>query len=203
MQTVTAPDLDRLYAAPAEMIQKAVLPHLAPVHEAYLAAATFFCLASGRAEGLDASPRGGAPGFVKVLDRHHVAFADWPGNNRIETLRNLLEDDRLGMLFLFPGLEVFLRINGRGRIAVEPTLLAALREGAKEPKAAIVVAVEQVLFHCGKAINRAGLWRPEAHVDRARVPSLGEIKVALTGGSPSEIEMVDAHYARSVRNDLY
>ena len=158
---------------------------------------------SGSDGSVDASPRGGAPGFVKVLDRHHLAFADWPGNNRIETLRNLVEDDRLAMLFLFPGLEVFLRVNGRGRISVEPPLLAALREGAKEPKAAIVVAVEQVLFHCGKAINRAGLWRPEARVDRTHVPSLGQIKVALTGGSPTEVEAVDAHYARSVRDDLY
>ncbi|XYD11807.1 pyridoxamine 5'-phosphate oxidase family protein (plasmid) [Methylobacterium sp. NMS12] len=203
MQTVTTPDLDRLYAAPSEMIQKAVLPHLAPFHEAYLAAATFFCLASGRAQGLDASPRGGAPGFVKVLDRHHLAFADWPGNNRVETLRNLVEDDRLAMLFLFPGLEVFLRVNGRGRISTEPPLLGVLREGVKEPKTAIVVTVEQVLFHCGKAINRAGLWRPEARIDRARVPSIGQMKVALTGGSPTEVEAVDAHYTQSVRLDLY
>jgi PPOX class probable FMN-dependent enzyme len=203
MSEVTLADLQRLYAPPAEAIQRAVLPHLIPFHEAYIAAATFFCLASGRQEGLDASPRGGPPGFVKVIDAHHVAFADWPGNNRIETLRNLVEDDRVAMLFLFPGLEVFLRINGRGRIATDNDLLASLSEGGKTPKAAIKVSVEQVLFHCGKAINRARLWRPEGQVDRTKLPSVGQMKLAVTGGSAAQAEIVDAHYHESVRRDLY
>jgi len=203
MSEVTAADLEQLYAPPAEAIQRAVLPHLIPFHQAYIAAATFFCLASGRREGLDASPRGGPPGFVKVIDAHHVVFADWPGNNRIETMRNLVEDDRLAMLFLFPGLEVFLRINGRGRISTDDNLLASLREGGKTPKTAIKVSVEQVLFHCGKAINRARLWRPEGQIDRAQLPSVGQMKVVLTGGSAAEAEKVDAHYHESVRNDLY
>lgn len=199
----TGADLDRLYAPPADAIQRAVLPYLIPFHEAYVAAATFFCLASGRNQGLDASPRGGPMGFVKVIDRHHVTFADWPGNNRIETMRNLVEDDRLAMLFLFPGLEVFLRINGRGRISTAPDLLAALKEGQKTPKAAIVVSVEQVLFHCGKAINRAKLWDAAARVDRSSVPSIGQIMVALTGGPPAQADTIDAHYHERVRNDLY
>jgi PPOX class probable FMN-dependent enzyme len=203
MSTVTAADLDCLYAPPAETIQRAVLPHLVPFHEAYIAAATFFCLASGREHGLDASPRGGPAGFVKVIDATHVAFADWPGNNRIETMRNLVEDDRVGMLFLFPGLEVFLRINGRGRISTDPNLLAALTERQKTPKTAIVVAVDQVLFHCGKAINRARLWASDARIDRASLPSVGQIKAALTGGSPADAELVDAQYHQSVRSDLY
>lgn len=203
MSEVTVADLQRLYSPPAEAIQKAVLPHLVPFHEAYIAAATFFCLASGRREGLDASPRGGPAGFVKVIDAHHVTFADWPGNNRIETLRNLIEDDRLAMLFLFPGLEVFLRINGRGRISTDDGLLTSLKEGGKTPKTAIIVGVEQVLFHCGKAINRARLWRPDGQIDRSTLPSIGQMKVALTGGSAAEAERMDALYHASVRNDLY
>ncbi|RBP04526.1 hypothetical protein DFR50_1393 [Roseiarcus fermentans] len=201
--SVTGADLDRLYAPPSEAIQRAVLPHLVPFHEAYIAAATFLCLASGSAQGLDASPRGGPAGFVKVVDPHHVAFADWPGNNRIETLRNLLADDRLAMLFLFPGLDVFLRINGRGRVLTAPDLLATLKEGQKTPKTAILVAIEQVLFHCGKAINRARLWDETSRIDRSRVPSIGQMKTALTGGSPAEAEVVDAQYCESVRKDLY
>lgn len=203
MSDVTAADLQRLYAPPAEAIQKAVLPHLIPFHEAYIAAASFFCLASGRQEGLDASPRGGPPGFVKVIDAHHVAFADWPGNNRIETLRNLIEDDRVAMLFLFPGLEVFLRINGRARISTDDELLASLTEGDKTPKTAIQVSVEQVLFHCGKAINRARLWRPESQIDRTKLPSVGQMMVAFMGGSSTQAEAVDAQYQEAVRNDLY
>lgn len=196
-------DLDALYAPPAEAIQRTVLPHLLPFHEAYLAAATFLCVASGREQGLDASPRGGPAGFVKVLDAHRVAFADWPGNNRIETMRNLAEDDRLALLFLFPGLEVFMRINGRGRVTTDPGLLGGLQESGKTPKTAILVEIEQVLFHCGKAINRARLWQPEGRIDRATLPSIGQMKVALTGGSPHEAEHADAQYHRSVRQDLY
>jgi PPOX class probable FMN-dependent enzyme len=203
MSEVTVADLQQLYAPPAESIQRSVLPHLIPFHEAYIAVATFFCLASGRQEGLDASPRGGPPGFVKVIDAHHVAFADWPGNNRIETLLNLIEDDRVAMLFLFPGLEVFLRINGRGRISTNHDLLASLTEREKMPKTAIVIRVEQVLFHCGKAINRAGLWRPEGWIDRAQLPSVGQMKVALAGGTAAEAAIVDERYHESVRTDLY
>jgi PPOX class probable FMN-dependent enzyme len=203
MSNVTGDDLDRLYAQPAEAIQRAVLPYLLPFHEAYVAAATFFCLASGCALGLDASPRGGSAGFVKVLDPHHVAFADWPGNNRIETMRNLVEDPRLAMLFLFPGLEVFLRINGQARISTDVDLLESLKEGQKAPKTAIVLAIDQVLFHCGKAINRARLWQPEARLDRKSLPSVGQMKVAMAGGSPADAEAVDTHYRNSVRNDLY
>ena len=102
---MSRPDLDTLYDPPAERIQKAVLDRLIDFHRDYLRVATFFCLATGSERGLDASPRGGPPGFVHALDDHHVAFADWPGNNRIESLRNLQDDDRVGMLFLFPGLE--------------------------------------------------------------------------------------------------
>ncbi|WP_407160685.1 MSMEG_1061 family FMN-dependent PPOX-type flavoprotein [Bradyrhizobium sp. STM 3557] len=203
MSEVTIAELQQLYEPPAEAIQKAVLPHLVPFHKAYIAAATFFCLASGSREGLDASPRGGPAGFVKVIDDRHVAFADWPGNNRIETMRNLVEDDRLAMLFLFPGLEVFLRINGRGRISTDHGLLTSLMERGKTPKTAIMVSVEQVLFHCGKAINRARLWSLDGRIDRSNLPSVGQMKVALTGGSATEAERVDAHYQESVRNDLY
>src|SRR6218665_1030073 len=135
------PDRDPLYAPPAERIQKAVLDRLVGFHEAYLKAATFFCLATGSERGLDVSPRGGPPGFVHVLDAHTVAFADWPGNNRIESLRNLQQDDRLGMVFLFPGLEIFLRINGHGRVSTDTGLLAELREGERTPKAATVVRI--------------------------------------------------------------
>jgi PPOX class probable FMN-dependent enzyme len=204
------PDLDTLYDPPAERIQKSVLDHLIDFHRAYLRVATFFCLATGSGRGLDASPRGGPPGFVHVLDDHHVAFADWPGNNRIESMRNLKEDERIGMLFLFPGMEVFMRINGRGRVRTTPELLDRLTENGKRPKTAIVVAVDEVLFHCGKAINRAGLWKPESHIDRSTLPTPGQMVVAMNSGGradtpeqQAQAEQLDAHYAHAVRHDLY
>ncbi|QJE00386.1 pyridoxamine 5'-phosphate oxidase [Massilia forsythiae] len=205
----TRPDLDALYDPPAERIQKSVLDRLIDFHVDYLKAATFFCLATGSERGLDASPRGGPPGFVHVLDAHHVAFADWPGNNRIESLRNLECDERAGMLFLFPGLDIFMRINGRARATVEPGLLACLAEGSKIPKAATVVAIDEVLFHCGKAVNRAGLWKEEARLDRHALPTPGQMVVALNAaaaGRPAdqaEAAQLDQHYAHAIRHNLY
>ena len=203
-------DLDALYAPPAEMIQKAVLDHLVDFHLEYLNAATFFCLATGSADGLDASPRGGPPGFVHALDAHTVAFADWPGNNRIESLRNIERDARLGMLFIFPGLEIFMRINGRGKVSTDPALLTRLAEGDRLPKTATVVRIDQVLLHCGKAVNRAKLWRAESQLAPAALPSVGKIIAALgkrDNAQPpmddAQIEQINQHYDHSVRHDLY
>lgn len=196
-------DLDAVYAAPAERIQKAVLDRLVDVHEDYLKVATFFCLATSGNKGLDASPRGGPPGFVRVLDPHTVVFADWPGNNRIESMRNLAQDERVGMLFLFPGLDVFLRINGIARVSAWPELLATLAENGKTPKTATVVRVSEVLFHCGKAGHRARLWEPESLVDRDKVPTPGQMMTRLTGISKEEGAQLDTHYAHAVRHDLY
>ncbi|WAC75383.1 pyridoxamine 5'-phosphate oxidase family protein [Roseateles sp. SL47] len=204
------PDLDALYDPPAERIQKAVLPHLVGSHIEYLKAATFFCLATGSKRGLDASPRGGPPGFVRVLDSRTVTYADWPGNNRIESLRNLESDDRLGMLFLFPGLEIFMRINGRGRISTEPSLLATLKEGERMPKTATVVSIDEVLMHCGKAVNRAKLWQDDSRIDRHALPTVGQMLAELTqhgdpqaGMSDEQIGQANAQYQHRVRNDLY
>ncbi|TRX76567.1 MSMEG_1061 family FMN-dependent PPOX-type flavoprotein [Pseudomonas mangiferae] len=204
------PDLDALYSPPSEMIQKAVLDRLVDFHVDYLKVATFFCLATGSERGLDASPRGGPPGFVHVLDPHTVAFADWPGNNRIESMRNLQRDERVGMMFLFPGLEIFLRINGRGRVSTEDALLTRLREGARTPKTATVVRIDEVLLHCGKAINRAGLWKDSARLDRQALPTVGRMMAALArlGDAPAEmddaqVQQIDTHYDHAVRHDLY
>lgn len=203
-------DLDALYVRPSEMIQNAVLDRLVDFHEQYLRAATFFCLASGSGQGLDASPRGGPAGFVHMLDAHHVAFADWPGNNRIESLRNLERDGRVGLLFLFPGLEIFMRINGQARISTDPALLEKLSEGGRVPKTAIVVAIKEVLLHCGKAVNRARLWADASRIAAETLPTVGKMMAALAkmGDAPQDIgddqiAQINTHYAHAVRNDLY
>jgi PPOX class probable FMN-dependent enzyme len=198
-----APDLDALYAPPSPMIQQHVRDHLVDVHEAYLKVATFFCLATASGNALDASPRGGPPGFVRVLDPRTVAFADWPGNNRIASLRNLRGDSRVGMLFLFPGFDAFLRINGHAAVGTDPALLERLAENGRVPKAATVVHVNEVLFHCGKAANRARLWDPASRIDPATVPSVGKVISALSDTGGATIEQLDAHYAHEVRHQLY
>lgn len=203
MTTSDQPDLDQLYAPPEERILNGVRPELTPFHSAYLKVATFFVLATGRQGGLDASPRGGPPGFVRILDNRSVAFADWRGNNRIESLRNLVENERLGMLFIFPGLEVFLRINGRGRISTAPELLRSMEEQGHHPKSAIVVSIDEVLFHCGKAVNRARLWEPESRIDRQALPSIGQAVAWMNGLEPDKAAGIDERYDRAMRDNLY
>jgi PPOX class probable FMN-dependent enzyme len=198
-----AVELDQLYSPPSALIQNAVRDHLTDFHLAYLRVATFFCMATGSDGGLDASPRGGPPGFVHALDARTLAFADWPGNNRIESMRNLIHDDRLGLVFLFPGVDVFLRINGRGRVSTAPDLLESVAEGQRRPVSAIVVAVEQVLFHCGKAIRRARLWEPDARIDRSALPSVGKMLAELGAVKEVSVDQLDTLYERGLKNDLY
>jgi len=198
-----APDLDALYAPPSDMIMKAMRRQLEDVHMAYLKAATFFSFATASSDGLDVSPRGGPPGFVRVLDQHTVAFADWPGNNRIESLRNLRQDTRVGMLFLFPGFDAFLRINGHARATTVEALLAELAENGRVPKAATVVDINEVLFHCGKAASRARLWDEAGRLDAAQVPSVGRVIATLAALGDANVEQLDAHYSHAVRHDLY
>ncbi|QGZ43000.1 pyridoxamine 5'-phosphate oxidase [Pseudoduganella flava] len=185
------------------MIREAVRDHLVDVHEAYLKVATFFCLATAKEVNLDVSPRGGPPGFVHVLDRQTIAFADWPGNNRIASLRNLQGDARVGMLFLFPGFDAFMRINGHADISIDPNLLASLAENGRTPKTATVVTVNEVLFHCGKAANRAKLWEPGSRIEAGQVPSVGKVISALADVGGMDVAQMDAHYAHAVKHDLY
>lgn len=196
-------DLDALYAQPAPMIRQAVRDRIVDVHEPYLKAATFFCFATAGAQGLDVSPRGGAAGFVHVLDPHTLAFADWPGNNRIASMRNLEVDSRVGMLFLFPGFDAFLRINGSAAASIAPDLLARLTEHGRTPKAATVVTVNEVLFHCGKAAHRAKLWEPTSHIAPGTVPTVGKVISALADTGGIDTDQLDAHYSHAVRHDLY
>jgi uncharacterized protein len=196
-------ELDELYARPSENILKAIAHRLHAHHRAYLAKATFFSFATVRDAGLDVTPRGGPPGFVRVIDDQTIAFGDWPGNNRIESMRNLVHDNRVAMVFIFPGLEIFLRINGTARISTDKDLLSNVAEGGRLPKTAIVVSIKELIFHCGKAINRAGLWKAESKIDRKELPSVGVIMRDLAGTPSDSVAAVDEHYDKGVKNDLY
>lgn len=196
-------DLDALYAPPGEMVQRAVTSHLTDFHLNYLACATFFCMATGSDRGLDTSPRGGPPGFVRALDRKTLAFADWAGNNRIKSMRNLAEDDRIGLLFIFPGLEIFMRANGHAQVVTNPVVLAAVAEAKRTPKSAIVVRVDEVLFHCGKAINRAQLWSEDARIDRRTLPSPGVMMKALAQVDEMDAQEFNKQYDYAMRHDLF
>ncbi len=132
-------------------------------------------LATSGSGGGDVSPRGGPVGFVKALDDATLIIPDFPGNNRLDSLENILENDRVGLLFLVPGVDETLRVNGRAAIDTDPELRALGVVDGKLPIAVIRVAVEQAYLHCGKALMRSALWDPEQHVDRATFPSIGEM----------------------------
>jgi uncharacterized protein len=132
-------------------------------------------LATFGSGGGDVSPRGGPAGFVKALDDATLLIPDFPGNNRLDSLENILENDRVGLLFLVPGVDETLRVNGRAAIDTDPELRALGVVDGKLPIAVIRVAVEQAYLHCGKALMRSALWDPAHHVDRATLPSIGEM----------------------------
>jgi uncharacterized protein len=151
-------------------------------YRALIEAAQFFALASGGPEGFDCSPRGDAPGFVRVQDEHTLLIPDRRGNNRIDTLRNILHDPRVGLLFLIPGCNETIRVMGRASISADPELAQGFLVEGKAPRTVIVVAVDSVFYQCAKAVVRSKLWDATRHVDRKTLPSAGTILADLTGG---------------------
>lgn len=196
-------ELREIYKRPSEMNLRATTDYLHPFHIAHLKLASFVCIGTVGDEGLDVSPRGGEPGFVQVVGENRVGIPDWPGNNKIESMTNIVRDQRLGMLFLFPGLDYFMRLNGKAVISRDPALCEQFAHGGKTPKTVIVVTVDQAYFHCGKAINRARLWEPSSRIPRDTLPSVGTIMTELTKVTDVSVETLNEAYKRGVKEDLY
>ena len=150
----------------------------------------FVVLASGGTAGhLDASPRGGAPGFVKAPDAHTLLIPDAPGNNRLDTLENIIGTGRLGLLFLIPGVDETLRVNGRARLTDENPLLEWFKNENRAPRLLIEVKVEDAYLHCAKALMRSKLWSTESRVERAVLPTMGQMLNEQTGiQTPAETQ---------------
>ena len=158
----------------------------------------FMLVGTRAATGHDVSPRGGPPGFVKVADSQTLLVPDFPGNNRLDTLENLLEDGRLGLLFLVPGVDETLRANGRATIETDVTLRASTTVDGRMPITVIRVTVEQAYLHCGKALMRSALWDPAVQISRASLPSMGEmLKEQINWDKPAETqaEMLERYRA--------
>ena len=155
---------------------------ITPQYRQLIEAAPFAVLATCGPEGLDCSPRGDPPGFVRVMDEHTLLIPDRRGNNRIDSLRNLVRDPRISLLFLVPGVGETMRINGRAVISTDPKLTESFVFNGKTPKCVLVVTVERAYFQCTKAIIRSKLWDPAQHVDRKTLPTPGSILAELTGG---------------------
>jgi PPOX class probable FMN-dependent enzyme len=194
--------LAALYGVPSEAAIRKEVDHIPDVYRAFIEAAPFVALATAGPDGLDVSPRGDPAGFVTVEDAHTLLIPDRRGNNRTDSLRNLIADPRLALLFLIPGIGETLRVNGRGRISVSPDLLARFPAQGKLPRSVIVVTVERVYFQCPKAIVRSELWNPARHLPRSALPSSGTILAALTRGAVGGADY-DAAYPARLAETIY
>jgi uncharacterized protein len=175
--------LERLYGQPYGPSIAKETSRITAHYRAFIEAAPFFALASSGPDGLDCSPRGDPPGFVRVADETTLLIPDRRGNNRIDTLRNILCDPRVALLFLIPGCGETIRVNGRASITTDPALTQSFILDGKQPRTVIVVAVDRIYYQCAKAIVRSKLWDPAHHVDRKSLPSAGTILADLTAGS--------------------
>ena len=174
--------LEALYGEPYGPAIVKEIDHVNQSYRALIAAAPFFALATSGPDGLDCSPRGDAAGFVRVHDEKTLLVPDRRGNNRIDSLRNIVRDPRVALLFLIPGVDETLRIIGRAAISTDPELMASFAVDGKEPRTVLIVSVERVFYQCTKAIVRSRLWDPATQVERKSLPSAGTILAEITGG---------------------
>jgi hypothetical protein len=174
--------LERLYGVPFGPSIAKEADRITLHYRAFIEAAPFFAFASSGPDGMDCSPRGDAPGFVRVADEKTLLIPDRRGNNRIDTLRNILHDPHVALLFLIPGCGETIRVNGRARISADPVLLQSFLVDGKAPRTVIMVSVERIYYQCAKAIVRSKLWDASRHVERASLPSAGTILADLTHG---------------------
>jgi uncharacterized protein len=202
----TIEQLEALYAQPGERALRKEIPYVNDDYRAFIAAAPFAVLATSGPDGLDCSPRGDAPGFVRLVDERTLALPDRPGNNRLDSLRNVIVDPRLALLFVIPGVGETLRVNGRGRISNEAALLDSFAVDGKLPRTVLLIDVDAVYFHCSKALVRSQLWDPARHVERSRLPSTGAILqriIATNDGEPFDAAAYDRELPERVRATLY
>lgn len=188
--------LRALYAQPAERALRKQLDRLDAHCRRFVELSPFLVIASAGGDGrLDASPRGGAPGFVRILDERTLLIPDAPGNNRLDTLTNLVSVGRVGLLFLIPGVDETLRINGSARLRAYPPAVERFAAAARRPKAVIEVGVEEAYLHCAKALMRSRLWSGENRVERSLLPTMGQMIKDQTG-SPHPAESQEQMLAR-------
>jgi len=201
----TIEDVEQLgesYGAPSERALKKQLNRIDKHCRDFIARSPFLVIASADPSGrCDASPKGDAPGFVQVIDDTTLLIPDRLGNNRIDTLANLLARPGIGLIFFVPGINETLRVNGRACITTDPALLEPLAVDGKVPRSAILVTAEEIYFHCGKALIRSDLWNPDKQVRRSDFPSLGRILADQIGGI--SVEESERYTAESYKTRLY
>ncbi len=174
---------------------------LHPVYQALIEASSFCALASVGPDGTDCTPRGDGPGFVRVVDEHTLELPDRKGNNRLDTLRNIVVDGRVSLLFLIPGRIDTMRVNGRAVITTDPEVLEAHAIDGKAPATVIRITVEAAYLQCGKAMIRSQLWEPDTWPDISGLPTAGQVSATFKD-FPVDVEAYDANYEQGLRENL-
>ena len=194
--------LERLYGAPPEPAIVKEIDYVHPVYRQFIEASPFIVLATHGSGGLDASPRGDKAGFVVVEDEKTLLIPDRPGNNRFDSLRNIIEDPRVALFFLVPGIGETMRVNGRAAVSVDPNLVGRFVVNGKPPRSVVVVTVETIFFQCSKAVVRADLWNPAKHLERSALPSTGSLLAEVSKGRVDASDY-DRALPERVRTMLY
>ena len=176
----TIDELEAIYGHPGETSTVKVTNRITPSYRVLIEKSPFAALASTGPEGLDCSPRGDVAGFVRIHDETTLMMPDRRGNNRIDSLRNIVRDPRVALLFLIPGSGNTLRVNGRAQVSVDPALLASFKMEGKAPRTVIVMKVGDVYFQCARAIVRSDLWNPDKRVDPKTLPTPGQILAEMS-----------------------
>lgn len=196
----TVGQLRTAYPQPSEMVRKKQLSVLEKHCKRIVSLSPMVLVGTSDAHGgQDVTPRGGEPGFVQVIDDRTLALPDWPGNNRLDTLTNLLERPGVGLLFLVPGLDETLRINGKVEIRDDEDLRQRFETAGKIPRTVLLVKVEEAYLHCAKAFMRSKLWSPESRIERDALPSIGQMirdQLSLDGPPAESREQMTERYAK-------
>ena len=187
--------LAAIYGRPPKTALVKVTNVITDEYRRFIDASPFLALATSGPEGLDCSPRGDVAGFVRIVNATQVQLPDRRGNNRVDSLRNIVRDPRVALLFLVPGCDNTLRINGRARLSIEDDLLKSFEMDGKQPRSVVVVDVEEVYFQCGRALIRSELWNADRHVAKDEMPTPGTILAKLSdnevGGDAYDKEWPD------------
>jgi PPOX class probable FMN-dependent enzyme len=194
--------LESFFGEPMPTALAKEIDHINGGYRQLIEAAPFVVIATGGPGGLDCSPKGDAPGFVRIVDDKTLMIPDRPGNNRIDGFKNLMSDPRIALLFLIPGCAETLRINGRGTVSLDPALRESFAVQGKPARAVLIVNIETVFFHCAKAIVRSKLWDVNAQIDRKSLPSTGTIIAELSGGKLGG-EQYDKEAPAKIQSMLY
>jgi PPOX class probable FMN-dependent enzyme len=175
-QITSVDELEEIIGTPSEFIRTKETPYLTPLTREFILASPYVLLATAAEDGTcDVTPRGDPPGAIAVLDERTIAIPDRLGNRRVDSMRNIISNPHIGMLFLIPGTDETVRVNGRATITRDPELLERLAVKGKLPKVAIVVEIEEVFAHCARSILRSKLWEPESWPDPDTIPTLAAI----------------------------